>query len=123
MESYPGNIAVHRRRPPVALQQSPRSYASTSAGCKNHRGNCELWKLDTRKELGVYRTKSIFDCRFGSVAVHGDWLYVMTGNGINFWDNTDGKVNAKAPSLLCLESTKYREDRLARQFSRRQDHP
>lgn len=61
----------------------------------------EVWKVDTRKEFGVYRTKSIFDCRFCSVAVHGDSLFVITGNGVNNWDGK-GRVNADAPSLICL---------------------
>lgn len=45
----------------------------------------EVWKLDTRKELGVYRTKSIFDCRLCSVASHGDWLYVITRETGSSW--------------------------------------
>ena len=62
----------------------------------------EIWKRDLRKDLGVYRAKSIFDCRLCSVATHGDFLYVTTGNGINNWDG-DCKVNAKAPSLVCFD--------------------
>ncbi len=61
----------------------------------------ELWKVDTKKDLGVFRRKSIFDCRLCSVAAHGDWLYVITGNGPNNWDG-DLKVNEAAPSLVCF---------------------
>lgn len=68
---------------------------------KGHGTPKELWKVDTKKELGVYRTKSIFDCRLCSVAIHKDWLYVITGNGVNWWDK-DGEVNADAPSLVCF---------------------
>ena len=59
-----------------------------------------LWKVDTRTEFGVFRTKSIFDCRLCSVAIHKDWLYVITGNGVNA--HTD-KLNADAPSLVCFD--------------------
>jgi outer membrane protein assembly factor BamB len=60
----------------------------------------EIWKVDTKKDLGVFRTKSIFDCRLCSVAIHGEWLYVITGNGVNNWHEV--KVNADAPSLVCF---------------------
>lgn len=61
----------------------------------------EIWKVDVRNELGVFRAKSILDCRLCSLATHGDWLYVMTGNGIYFLDGKP-KVNAAAPSLVCF---------------------
>jgi outer membrane protein assembly factor BamB len=62
----------------------------------------EIWKRDLRKDLGVYRAKSIFECRLCSVATHGNYLYVTTGNGVNNFDG-DSKVNPKAPSLVCFD--------------------
>lgn len=64
----------------------------------------ELWKLDMRKELGVY--PRLFTMRFGfaaSVTGHGDRLYVVTHNGIGYGDKGPFVPRPDAPSLVCLE--------------------
>lgn len=73
------------------------------APLKNGTGKpTEQWKLDMRKELGVFPHLPNMQFGFGaSVAGHKDKLYVVTHNGV---DESHTKVPAPdAPSLVCLE--------------------
>jgi outer membrane protein assembly factor BamB len=56
-----------------------------------------VWVLDMMKELGVSQ-HNMCSC---SVTGHGDWLFVITGNGVD-----EGHINlpnAQAPSFLCVD--------------------
>lgn len=61
-----------------------------------------LWRVDMADKLGVFRrSASMALNRTSSVAAYGDWIYVITGNGI---DDTYQHVPApEAPSLVCFE--------------------
>ena len=56
-----------------------------------------VWVLDMMKELGVSQ-HNMCSC---SVTGHGDWLFVITGNGVD-----EGHINLPnfaAPSFLCID--------------------
>lgn len=56
-----------------------------------------VWVLDMMKKLGVSQ-HNMCSC---SVTGHGDWLFVITGNGVD-----EGHINlpnAQAPSFLCVD--------------------
>ena len=56
-----------------------------------------VWVLDMMKELGV----SQHNMCSSSVTGHGDWLFVITGNGVD-----EGHINLPnfaAPSFLCID--------------------
>jgi outer membrane protein assembly factor BamB len=59
-----------------------------------------VWKRDMRKEWGVYPfANNMSPGSTGNVAVHGQLLYAITGNG-----SQDGPPPApEAPSLVCLD--------------------
>lgn len=60
----------------------------------------ELWKLDMRKALGVFPSWAPMGYgRTCSIACQGDFIYVLTGNGV---DADDRVPAALAPSLICL---------------------
>ena len=61
-----------------------------------------LWTVDQRKEYGVVPHRPLMQSGFAaSASGDKDWLYIVTGNGI---DETHTKVAAPAaPSLVCLE--------------------
>ncbi|HUG93262.1 MAG TPA: PQQ-binding-like beta-propeller repeat protein, partial [Planctomycetaceae bacterium] len=70
-----------------------------------HRGEGEpkaVWKLDMMEQLGVFPRGSIMNiARFCSPAAYKDWIYVITGNGV---DESGIEVpRPDAPSLVCLE--------------------
>jgi outer membrane protein assembly factor BamB len=60
------------------------------------------WKVDLMKDHGVYPHYPMMQFGFqASVAVYQDWVYAVTGNGVD-----EGHVNVPAPdapSLVCLE--------------------
>jgi outer membrane protein assembly factor BamB len=62
----------------------------------------EVWKLDMRKELGVYPHLPLMQSGFAaSVAAYKDKLYVVTHNGV---DESHINIPApNAPSLVCLD--------------------
>ncbi len=56
-----------------------------------------VWTLDMMKQLGVSQ-HNMCSC---SVTSHGDWLFVITGNGVD-----EGHINlpnTEAPSFLCVD--------------------
>ncbi len=56
-----------------------------------------LWKLDMMAELGVFP----HNMTSSSVAAVGDYIYIITGNGV---DDTHKNVPApKAPAIVCLD--------------------
>jgi len=63
-----------------------------------------LWSVDLRKEFGVVPHFPLMMAGFhASVAGYKDWLYIVTGNGVD-----EGHINLPAPdapSLVCLEKT------------------
>src|SRR5262249_35097051 len=61
-----------------------------------------LWSVDLRKEFGVITHFPMMMFGFhASVVGYKDWLYIVTGNGV---DETHVTVPAPdAPSLVCLE--------------------
>lgn len=62
----------------------------------------EVWKLDLRKEFGVFPALPLMHRGFGaSVASDKDRLYVVTHNGADLSSRTVPKPDA--PSLVCLE--------------------
>jgi outer membrane protein assembly factor BamB len=62
----------------------------------------ELWKLDVRKELGVFPHLPLMQYGFAaSVAGHKDRLFVVTHNGVGEDHLTIPAPDA--PSLICLE--------------------
>ncbi len=65
----------------------------------------EVWKIDMRKEWGVFSRASLFQNRRCSVAGYKEWIYVVTGHGTR-WDHDNNKlVVDDAPSLVCLNKT------------------
>jgi len=62
----------------------------------------EIWKLDMRKDLGVFPSHAPMGWgRTCSIsAPYKNRIYVLTGNGV---DEEDRVVAPKAPSLLCLD--------------------
>jgi outer membrane protein assembly factor BamB len=63
-----------------------------------------LWKLDMRKELGVFPHLPLMQDGFAaSVGGHQDRLYVVTHNGVD--ENHVRVPSPGAPSLVCLEKT------------------
>ena len=56
-----------------------------------------VWVLDMMKELGVSQ-HNMCSC---SVTVHGDWLFVITGNGVD--EGHLNLPNSDAPSFLCVD--------------------
>jgi outer membrane protein assembly factor BamB len=58
-----------------------------------------VWRFDIIKQCGVRQ----HDQAYGSVLIHGDYLYVNTSNGV---DDTHKEIHApEAPSLIVLEKT------------------
>jgi len=56
-----------------------------------------LWIFDMRAETGYYP----HDGAYSSILIHGDYLYLNTGNGV---DNTHRKIRAPdAPSLIVID--------------------
>ncbi|NLX95814.1 MAG: PQQ-binding-like beta-propeller repeat protein [Rhodopirellula sp.] len=56
-----------------------------------------LWILDLWSEVGIYP----HDSAHSSILIHGDYLYLNTGNGV---DNTHQKIRApEAPSLIVVD--------------------
>ena len=61
-----------------------------------------LWRFDMRAEAGVYP----HDSAHSSILLHGSFLYLNTGNGV---DNTHRKIRAPdAPSLIVLDKSSGR---------------
>lgn len=60
-----------------------------------------LWKMDMIRELGVFpRSSGMAMLTQPAVGARGDWIYAVTGNGV---DETYVKLPApQAPSLVCL---------------------
>ncbi len=56
-----------------------------------------VWALNMMKELGVSQ-HNMCSC---SVTGHGDWLFVITGNGVD--EGHLNLPNAQAPSFLCID--------------------
>jgi outer membrane protein assembly factor BamB len=62
----------------------------------------EKWKVDLRAQFGIF--SHVLGMAMGyspSVAVHGDRIFVLTGNGVD-----EGHINMpepEAPSLVCLD--------------------
>jgi len=64
----------------------------------------ELWKLDMRKELGVFPHLPLMQSGFAaSVAGYKEKLYVVTHNGVDVTHINIPKPDA--PSLVCLEKS------------------
>jgi outer membrane protein assembly factor BamB len=64
----------------------------------------ELWKLDMRKELGVFPHLPLMQMGFAaSVGGYKDRLYVVTHNGVDFGADGHFGPRPEAPSLVCLE--------------------
>lgn len=62
----------------------------------------EAWKIDMRKELGVFPRLPLM--QFGSaasVAGYKQWLFVVTHNGVD--ENHVTAAKPEAPSLVCVE--------------------
>lgn len=62
----------------------------------------EAWKLDLRKELGVFPHLPLMQSGFAaSAAGYEDKLYIVTHNGVD--ENHEKVPRPEAPSLVCLE--------------------
>ncbi len=91
---------ITNRRQVVCLDTKPLSSGQGPAKV--------LWNYDLVKELGVYPNSPMIPCHnnLGSPAIHKDWLFVPTGNGVDVDHPGATKVRAPdAPSLVCFNKT------------------
>lgn len=87
---------VNNRSEVVCFDISPLKKATNTPA--------ELWKLDLRKELGVFPHLPLMQYGFAaSVAGHKDRLYVVTHNGIDYTEKGEVVPKPDAPSLVCLD--------------------
>src|SRR5262249_8832829 len=65
----------------------------------------ELWKVDMRKEFGVWPSSPIMASGFAPSlpAPHRDLIYAVTGNGVDL-EVQKFKLKNEAPSLVCLNA-------------------